>query len=211
LFKNGSFLASAVMTNSVINGPEIWLGSHAGNGYPLVGRIDDVRIYNRALSTNEVGQMYAMEAFCSPHQAKAIATLSGDGIVAATMADYGCGYTNTPSVRIVGGGGSGATAIANMAGGIVTDVVITGAGSGYTSVPRILIESPPFVPTVGIAVSRVNVTQHVRVNHSYVLESSLDLVTWTPTGPSFIAESEEIITEFVVNQTGQYFRLREVP
>jgi hypothetical protein len=57
----------------------------------------------------------------------------------------------------------------------------------------------------------VNVTQRVRVNHNYVLESSFDLVGWTPTGPAFKADSEEITTEFVVNQAGQFFRLREVP
>jgi hypothetical protein len=127
------------------------------------------------------------------------------------MVDNGCGYTNVPSVRVVGGGGSGATAVATLRSGFITNVVITSSGSGYTNAPTVLIESPPFVPTVSIAVSRVNVTQHVRVNHNYVLESSPDLVSWIPTGPSFAAESEQIATEFVVNQTGQYFRLREVP
>ena len=93
----------------------------------------------------------------------------------------------------------------------MTDVMITSPGSGYTSAPRILIESPPFVPTVGINVSRVNVAQKTRVNHNYVLESSVDLVAWMPTGPSFTAESETRTNEFFVAQTGQYFRLREVP
>lgn len=127
------------------------------------------------------------------------------------MVDYGCGYTNSPSVRIVGGGGSGATAIANMTGGIVTDLVIVSAGGGYTNAPRILIESPPYVPTVSIAVSKVKVTQHVRVNHNYVLEVTGDFATWTPTGPSFTAESESIVNEFDVVSEGRFYRLREVP
>jgi hypothetical protein len=152
-----------------------------------------------------------LESFCSPHAAKAIATLTGDGVAGATMVDYGCGYTNSPSVRIVGGGGSGATAIANMTGGIVTDLVIVSAGGGYTNAPRILIESPPYVPTVSIAVSKVKVTQHVRVNHNYVLEVTGDFATWTPTGPSFTAESESIVNEFDVVSVGRFYRLREVP
>lgn len=175
------------------------------------GTLDDVRIYNRALSTNELAQLYILEDFCSPHRAKATVTLSGDGLGGATMVDYGCGYTNVPSVRIVGGGGSGATAIANIANGIVTDLVITSPGSGYTNAPRILIESPPFVPTVAIAISKVKVTQQVRVNHNYVLEATLDLVTWTATGPAFTAEAESIVNEFDVDTVGRYFRLREVP
>ena len=177
----------------------------------FLGRLDDVRIYNRALSSSEVAQLYAMESFCSPHQARAIAALSGDGVAAATMTDYGCGYTNAPSVRIIGGGGTGATAIATMENGVVTGLVITSAGSGYTNAPRILIESPPFVPTVSIAVSKVKVTQRVRVNHNYVLEASLDLVSWTAAGPAFTAESESIVNEFDVDTVGRFFRLREVP
>jgi Concanavalin A-like lectin/glucanases superfamily len=177
----------------------------------FTGSLDDVRIYNRALSSTEVGQLHALESFCSPHAAQAIATLSGDGVAGATMVDYGCGYTNSPSVRIVGGGGSNATAIANMTGGIITDLVITSAGSGYTNAPRILIESPPYVPTVSIFVSKVKVAQHVRVNHTYVLEVTSDFVTWTPTGPAFTAESESIVNEFDVVSVGRYYRLREVP
>ncbi len=152
-----------------------------------------------------------LSPLCFPHAAKANAQLMNGGVAGATLIDEGCGYTNTPSVRILGGGGTGATGIAEMTGGIVTDVIVTSAGSGYTSAPRILIESPPFVPTVSINVSRVNVTQQTRVNHKYVLESSVDLITWTPTGPSFTAENEEITNEFFVGQTGRYFRLREVP
>lgn len=149
---------------------------------------------------SDVELLYALEAFCSPHRAEAIATLSGENVSGATMANLGCG-----------GGGSGATAIASMTAGIVTEVVITSAGSGYTSIPRILIESPPFVPTVSLAVSKVKVTQQVRVNHNYVLDGSQVLVTWTATGLAFTAESESIVSEFDVVEVGQFYRLREVP
>ena len=66
VFKNSSLLTNVVMTTTV-NGPSIWFGKHmdiGGNGswYPLAGGIDDVRMYNRALSTNEVAQLYAYES-----------------------------------------------------------------------------------------------------------------------------------------------------
>lgn len=187
-------------------------GAISSVGYEVFkGALDDIRIYNRALSSNEVAQLYAVKSFCSPHRAQAIATLSGDGVAGATITDSGCGYTNTPSVRIVGSSGSGATATANMTDGIITDVVITSAGSGYMNTPRILIESPPFVPTVNIAVSKVKVTQQVRVNHNYVLQASSDLAVWTPTGPAFTAEAESVVNEFDVDTVGRYFRLWEVP
>jgi hypothetical protein len=189
-----------------------YIGAPGNQPNLMQGSIDDIRIYNRALSSSEVVQLYVLEGgFCSPHRAQAIATLSSDGVTGATMVDNGCGYTNSPSIRIVGGGGSGATAIASMTNGIVTDVVITSVGSNYTSTPRILIESPPFVPTVSIAVSKVKVMQQVRVNHNYVLESSTNLTDWTATGPQFTADSETIVNEFDVDSVGRFFRLREVP
>jgi hypothetical protein len=95
--------------------------------------------------------------------------------------------------------------------GHIASINITSAGCCYTNAPKIVIESPPFVPTLGIAVSRVNVTQHLMLGRNYVLESSPDLAVWNATGPQFTAQSEDITTEFVVNQTGQYFRIREVP
>ena len=220
LFADGVLIAQltdAHVMSPINSAMHFWLGRHYWNyGWTTVaddfdGVIDDVRIYNRALSSNEVAQLYASESFCSPHRAQAIATLSGDGVAGAAMTDSGCGYTNTPSVRIVGGGGSGATAVANMTNGIITDVVITSAGSGYTNAPRILIESPPFVPMVSIAVSKVKVTQQVRVNHNYVLEASSGLSIWTPTGPAFTAEAESVVNEFDVDTVGRFFRLREVP
>ena len=177
------------------------------------GVLDDVRIYNRALSTNEIALLYSFEpaGFCSPHAAEATAQVVNGFMVGATMTDLGCGYTNVPLVLIQGGGGSGATATATIQNGVVTSINIINPGSGYTNLPDILIASPPFVPTLSINVSRVMVTSHVVLGLNYVLESSSDMVNWTTTGPQFTAQSEVITNEFIVSQTGQFFRIRQVP
>ena len=132
-------------------------------------------------------------------------------VIGATISDPGCGYTNAPTVLIQGGGGSGATATATVSGGQITAINITSAGFGYTSVPKVVIGSPPFVPTFSIAVSKVKVTQNVVLGRTYVLEASTDFITWTPTGPPFTAESETIVNEFDVDVTCRFFRLRQVP
>jgi len=45
------------------------IGSNIGLRF-FNGAIDDVRVYNRALASNEVAQLYAVESgFCSPHAA----------------------------------------------------------------------------------------------------------------------------------------------
>ncbi len=44
------------------------------------------------------------------------------------MTDFGCGYTNVPSVTIVGGGGSNATATATVSNGMVTAIQMLNSG-----------------------------------------------------------------------------------
>ena len=153
----------------------------------------------------------AVNESCSPHKATAAAQLDNGFVVGTTITDPGCGYTNAPAVLIQGGGGSGAAAIAVVSNGVVVKIIITDAGAGYTSTPTIVIGSPPFVPTLSIAVSKVKVTQHVVLGRNYVLEASTDLVTWTATGPQFTAQSETIVSEFDVDVNGRFFRIRQVP
>jgi hypothetical protein len=42
-------------------------------------------------------------------------------------------------------------------------------------------------------------------------EPAPDRETWTATGPQFTAESESIVSEFEVDVTGRFFRIRQVP
>ena len=42
--------------------PQLYLGLNPGENYYFPGGIDDIRIYNRALSTNEVQQLYTYES-----------------------------------------------------------------------------------------------------------------------------------------------------
>jgi uncharacterized repeat protein (TIGR03803 family) len=79
------------------------------------------------------------------YAATATATVVNDFVVGATVTDGGFGYTNTPTVRVIGGGGSGAQAVAVVSNGVVVAVNILAAGGGYTNAPVIVI-APPFPP-----------------------------------------------------------------
>ena len=64
LYQNGALVAVTNSTAGLLNLSEIWLGGMSTNGggeYPLVGGLDDVRMYNRALSSLEVQQLYTIE------------------------------------------------------------------------------------------------------------------------------------------------------
>ena len=155
--------------------------------------------------------LFANALVCTPHKATATAQLVNGIFVGVIITDSGCGYTNVPTVVIQGGGGNGAVATALVTNGQVVALQVNNGGCCYTNLPTVVIGSPPFVPTVEIRLSKVAVKQHVVLGRHYVLESSPDLVAWTPTGPSFTAVTESFESEFDLDLTGRYFRLREVP
>ena len=129
-----------------------------GPGDFFKGSIDDLRIYDRTLSSAEIKALYDYER--SPQSpsvrgARAAAQLVNGFIVGATVMDGGYGYTNAPTVTVSGGGGSGAKIKAILLDGVVVSLVITSPGSGYTSVPTITISSPPMPPRRATASSSI--------------------------------------------------------
>jgi hypothetical protein len=95
-------------------------------------------------------------------------------LLASLPRDEFAGLVPSTPIAVLGveATGSGATAIAVVSNGVVVKIIITDAGVGYTSTPSIAIGSPPFVPTLSIAVSTVRVTQHIVLGRNCVLESS---------------------------------------
>jgi hypothetical protein len=65
-------------------------------------------------------------------------TLGPRGIEAIIVTAGGTGYTSPPTVYIIDGGGTGATATAVLTGTSVTSVTVNTPGSGYTSTPTIV-------------------------------------------------------------------------
>ena len=182
-------------------------GSHQN----FKGSIDEVRIYGRALSPAEIGEVYGIESTPpAPRRATGTAQVVNGFVVGVTVSDPGFGYTTPPLVAFVGGGGTGASAVATSTNGVVTGVMITSAGAGYTSIPVVKIASPPFIPTVSIATSKVKVTQNVVLGQTYLLESSKDLVSWSPVGEPYVAKDEPTIVELDVSEVGQFFRITQV-
>ena len=123
------------------------------------------------------------------HTATATAVVAYGYFVAITNFDGGYGYTNTPIVAIIGGGGSGATAVAVVSNGVVTGINVTATGSGYTSTPLVVIE-PPIIPSPVLAIAPVSflVFSNLTVGDTYQLQQA-SLWYWTNQPVSFMASN----------------------
>jgi hypothetical protein len=79
----------------------------------------------------------------SGRTAQATASILNGFVVSITVTDGGSGYSSPPSVVLVNGGGTGASAVATIdSTGAVTGINLLTAGSGYTSAPAVVISSP---------------------------------------------------------------------
>ena len=177
---------------------------------PFAGLIDEPAVYNRALSAAEIRAIYnagsagkcVPPAICIPPRvATASAVLAYDFVVYANMTDGGYGYTNTPTVRIIGGGGSGAQAVAVVSNGVVIAVNVLNAGYGYTNTQLVVID-PPFIPNpvLGIAPMSFLVFSNLTVGGVYQLQQ---LVAWYWSNqPVSFAATNALYTEMVAGVAG---------
>ncbi len=122
-------------------------------------------------------------------------------VVGGTISGGGYGYTNTPLVRIVGGGGSGAVAVAVVSNGVVTGINMLNAGFGYTGTPQMIIQ-PPFIPTPGLAVSPMTelTSSDLAPGGNYQLQRKM-VWFWTNEMPGFQSTSSTI-TQLVAGIAG---------
>ena len=106
-----------------------------------------------------------------PHAATATPTVVNGFVVSATVNGGGFGYTNTPAVRFLGGGGSGALAVAVVSNYVVVAVDIVNPGSGYTNPPLVVI-APPLIlePKMSIAAQSVITFTNLAIGTNYQLE-----------------------------------------
>ncbi len=142
-----------------------------------------------------------------PHGATGTATVVSGFLVGVNMTDVGYGYTNTPLVRIIGGGGSSAQAVAVVSNGVVVAVNVLNAGYGYTNSPQVVID-PPFIPNpvLGIASMSLLSFSNLTVGVNYQLQR-LQQWYWTNQSAAFTASSSNYTQLFEKAVTPEDYRL----
>jgi hypothetical protein len=124
------------------------------------------------------------------------------------IVNAGYGYTVTPGVRFIGGGGRGATATATIGDGIVGIITVTNAGSGYVN--------PPIITFTGISSVSAAATAIVSASGSistiYITNAGLGYTeppTITIGNPALTSFGNFIFNEVVVgSQSGVTARVK---
>jgi hypothetical protein len=188
-------------------------GSCTVGEYTLDGTMINASLISKATPAGYIG--YGIQVLQPPvtwvSTATARAIVTNAFVVGATMTGGGYGYTNTPIVRIIGGGGSGAEAVAVVTNGVVIAVNILDAGHGYTSKPVIVI-APPFIeqPTMGVAPLSLLSFTNLLLGTNYQIQRFLG-DTWSNIGAVFTATSTAF-TQYVPGTAGpDAYRLAAAP
>jgi hypothetical protein len=88
-------------------------------------------------------------------------------VQSVALTNAGFGYTVTPGVRFIGGGGNGATATATLGDGIVGIITVTNAGSGYVNPPSITFTGISTVSAAATAsVSAAGTITSIRITNA---------------------------------------------
>jgi hypothetical protein len=188
---------------------DLGLGQYA----TLSGKINDVRLFSRALASNEVAQLYASEAVPpGPHAATGTPIIVNGFVVGVNITDGGAGYTNTPLIRVIGTGGSGAQAVAVVSNGVVTTVNINNPGSNYPTNTTVVVFDPPYIfsPVLGIAPMSFLSFSNLTLGGNYQLQQ-LSAYYWTNLPVNFTA-SNNTYTQLVAGVAGSgSYRLAIAP
>jgi len=211
LTNNGSGRFVLPTNLSVGNGPN-WVTAADVNGD---GRVDLISANggNNTLSVLTNATVFLPHPPVGSPIATGIATTNNGFVVGVTVTYGGYGYTNTPQVRFIGGGGSGAPAVAVVSNGVVTAIQVLDAGYGYTNVPLVVID-PPFIPNPVLGIARISFLafSNLTVGSSYQLQQTW-LWYWTNQPVSFTANNAvyEQMVGSVVGSGNYRLALNPVP
>jgi len=164
---------------------------------------------SQVVTVNANQTTIASVSYSAPHPATATAIVTNGFVVSVALSDGGIGYTNTPLVYLIGGGGIGAQAIAVVSNGYVTGFTIINPGYGYTNVPIVAI-NPPFPLSLGIESATAIDFTNLLVGTNYQLQISQSDLSKN-IGSAFVANGNNYTQYFNDPVEGSLYRLMALP
>lgn len=133
---------------------------------------------------------------------------SAKSVQSVEIINPGYGYTTTPGVRFIGGGGSGATAKATLGDGIVGIITITNSGSGYVNPPTVTFTGISSVSAAATAiVSAAGTITSIRITNAGLGYTQTPTITIG--SPSITSSGSFVFNEIVTgNQSGVTARVK---
>ena len=175
------------------------------------GGVRKVTITNRGRGYTSIPNVVFSSAPAGGVTATGIATMISDiidcnGVTSnkvqgVLITNSGLGYTVTPSISFIGGGGSGTTATVEIANGIVGIISVTNGGSGYVLSPTVTVSSPG-IGTTAIAVSSINssgVVTSIAMIDCGVGYTSIPTITIA--APPFVSIGTFKVNEIIIGST----------
>jgi len=133
---------------------------------------------------------------------------SAKSVQSVEIVNPGFGYTTTPGVRFIGGGGKGATATATIGDGIIGIITVTNSGSGYVNPPTITFSGIATVSAAATAVvSAAGSITAIRITNAGLGYTQPPTITIG--NPSLVSTGSFIFNEVVTgSQSGVTARVR---
>ncbi|HXA44259.1 MAG TPA: immunoglobulin domain-containing protein [Candidatus Angelobacter sp.] len=183
---------------------------YLGGGFgPLAGSLSDIRVYNRALSSNEVVQLYAYESIPPIQITQNLTNTSvvAGGNISFKVSAAGTSpisyqwYSTAPNYLMVAG------AYAELTGDFVYPVVVTNGGNGYGTAPSVSFPGGGGTGAAGVtSVSNGILTSITITNPGYGYSTAPSVVVGPPNGFIFGATNSVLnITNAGAGDAGSYY------
>ena len=140
--------ATATATAGIVNGGVRYITvTNRGGGYTSIPTVGISSAPSNGRTATAVAKMIDGIVVCNTN-----INPKSKSVQEVFITNAGYGYTTTPQVKFIGGGGNGATGIASIGDGIVGIITVTNSGSGYVVPPSITFSG---ISTVSAAATAV--------------------------------------------------------
>jgi len=199
----GIGITASAVTGVVNGGIRLITITNRGGGYtntPTVG-ISSAPLNGQTASA--IAKMISGIVVCNDNT-----NPSAQSVQSVEIVNPGYGYTITPGVRFIGGGGSGATAKAILGDGIVGIITVTNSGSGYVNPPAITFVGQSTISAAATAVvSAAGSITSIRITNAGLGYTQAPMMTIG--NPPLTSSGSFVFNEVVTgNQSGVTARVR---